>query len=138
MSVGPLTLEQPLEIDDARRAARRLADQRRMAEQELEAQVKKAADAEAAYRKSLALAIVKADGTAATREAVARDKAGQAAKDRDIQVGMVKVLTERLRGLEGERAMLRALIDWSMRMSADEHERRASQVHHPAHGKRAA
>jgi hypothetical protein len=125
VTLGPLTLEQPLEIDDARRAANRLATQRRDAELALEAQVLKAADAEAAARKSYALAFVAAEGTAAEREAVARDKAGQAFRDRDIQAGMVKVMTERLRGLEGERSMLKSLIEWSQRMSADEHAKRA-------------
>ena len=125
MSLGPLTLEQPLEIDDARRAANRLATQRRDAEQELEKQVRKAADAEVEARKSYALAFVAAEGTAAEREAIARDQAGRAFRDRDIQAGMVKVLTERLRGLEGERSMLKSLIEWSQRMSADEHAQRA-------------
>jgi hypothetical protein len=128
VSVGPLTLEQPLEIDDARRAARRLADQRREAETELERQTIRAADAELAYRKAFAVAFIEAKGTAGEREAKAKDGAGRQARDRDIQQGMVRVLTERLRGLEGERAMLRALMDWSMRMSADEHEHRAGLV----------
>lgn len=128
MTVGPLTLEQPLEIDDARRAARRLADQRREAEAELERQTIKAADAELVARKAYALAFIDAEGTAAEREAKARDKAGREFRDRDIQQGMVRVLTERLRGLEGERSMLKSLMEWSSRMDAGEHERRAART----------
>lgn len=127
----PLHLEQPLEIDEARTAARRLAQQRRDAEEELEKQVKKAAEAERSYRKSLALAFVNPDNTgktAAAREAKARDIAGEAGKDRDIQAAMVKVFVERLRGLEGERSMLKSLVEWSMKMTADEHEQRARRV----------
>ena len=124
----PLTLEQPLEIDEARRASRVLAQQRRDAEDLLERQVEKAADAERSYRKSYAMAIVKAEGPAVVKEAVAKDKAAEAGRDRDVQVGMVKVYTERLRGLEGERSMLKSLIDWSQRMAADEHQRRAERV----------
>jgi hypothetical protein len=131
MSVGPLSLEQPLEIDEARRAARVLAQQRRDAEQLLEQQVEKAAEAERSYRKSLALAFLDPENpgtTAASKEAWAKDRAAEAGRDRDIQQGLVRAFTERLRGLEGERAMLRVLIDWSQRMSADEHEHRARRA----------
>ena len=125
MTLGPLTLEQPLEIDDARRAANRLATQRRDAELHLEAQVREAAELEAVYRQALAKAFIQAEGTAAEREAKARAEVADAQIDRDVAAGMVRVLTERLRGLEGERSMLKSLIEWSQRMSADEHARRA-------------
>ena len=124
----PLTLEQPLEISDARRAARRLADQRREAEQNLEAQVRTAADAEATYRKAYAKAFIAAEGTAGEREAKAKAESVAEQIDRDVAAGMVKVLTERLRGLEGERSMLKSLLEWSMKMGADEHVHRAHKV----------
>jgi hypothetical protein len=118
-----LTLTQPLDIDDARIASRRLSEQRRAAEQELEKLTEKAADAEATYRKMLAQAFVKAEGsTAAEREAHARAAVVDHSYARDLAAGMVKVQTERLRGLEGERAMLRALIDWSMRIGEEQRE----------------
>lgn len=116
MTIGPLTLEQPLEIDEARRASRALAEQRRTAERELEAQTTRAADAELVYRKAYATAFIEAKGTAAEREAKAKDSAGRQARDRDIQQGLVRVCVERLRGLEGERSMLKSLLDWSARM----------------------
>jgi hypothetical protein len=120
---SPLTLTQPLDIDDARIASRRLSEQRRAAEQELEKLTEKAADAEATYRKMLARAFVAAEGsTAAEREANARAAVVDHSYARDLSAGMVKVQTERLRGLEGERAMLRALIDWSMRIGEEQRE----------------
>ena len=121
MTLGPLTLEQPLEIDDARRAANRMATQRREAEANLEAQVEIAADHEAEYRKAYALAFIEAEGTAEERKAKAQSASRDEARQRDISAGMVKVCTARLRGLEGERSMLKSLIEWSQRMAADEH-----------------
>jgi hypothetical protein len=49
-----LRLEQPLEIDDARRASRRLAELRREAEDSHETMTKEAAEAERVYRKKYA------------------------------------------------------------------------------------
>lgn len=119
MSIGPLTLERPLEIDDARVAARRLADQRRQSENDLEMAVTLAAQREQEYRKALAQAFAKNAGgdTAAAREAQARSDASQAAYERDLSAGMVKVQQERLRGLEGERSQLKTLMEWSARMN---------------------
>lgn len=115
---GPLYLEQPLEIDEARLAARRLADQRRQAEKDIEEQVKLAAEMEREYRKAYAKAFVTAIGTAGEREAIAKRESAPQAYDRDIQAGMVKVLQEKLRGLEGERSMLKTLMEWSMKADA--------------------
>jgi hypothetical protein len=112
----PLHLENPLALDEARAAARALAEQRRAAEKNLEDAVETAAQMEADYRRRLAQAFVQTEGTAAAREAEARSKTADDCYRRDLAAGMVKVCTERLRGLEGERAMLRALIDWSMKI----------------------
>lgn len=113
-----LDLQQPLDIDDARAASRRLAELRRAAEDALESQVEASAEAERTYRKALSRAHVEVagEGTAAEREARARAAAADAAYDRDLSAGMVKVCIERLRGLEREGAALRSLIEWSQRM----------------------
>ena len=80
---------------------------------------KKAADAERDYRKKLAEMFVTAEGgTAAAREADARAGAAEAAYERDIQAALVKVMQEKLRGLEGERSMLKTLMEWSMKADA--------------------
>lgn len=110
-----LTLEQPLDIDEARRASRRLAELRREVEDSHKASIEVAADNEAAYRKAYARAFIGAEGTAAEREAIARSESADACRLRDVSAGMVKVFSERLRGLEGERSMLKSLIEWSAR-----------------------
>jgi len=112
-----LTLRNPLDLDDARHAARKLAEQRRDAEDEHERLTREAAEAERTYRQAFAAAFVQAEGTAAEREAIARSKASAESYARDLSAGMVKVAAERLRGLEGERSMLKSLVEWSARMA---------------------
>ena len=112
-----LGMEDPLDMDDARRASRALAGMRRDAEATHESRVEAAADAERTYRRALARAMVAAEGrTAAEKEAAARAECADAAYTRDLAVGMVKVAQERLKGLEGERSMLKSLIDMSGRI----------------------
>lgn len=123
-----LHLEQPLEIDEARHAARAMASQRREAENQLQALVDEAADAERKYRKKFSEAFVAAQGTAAAREAEAKARSADACYERDVSAGMVKVQTERLRGLEGERSMLKSLVDWSSRLRVDEREVVGGQI----------
>lgn len=122
MNPAALTLEQPLDIQDARRASRRLSELRRDAEHTLQTSVETAADRERDYRQAYSAAFVSAEGTAGEREAKAKAGSSQECYQRDLSAGMVKVQTERLRGLEGERSMLRALIDWSMRLGLDGRE----------------
>jgi hypothetical protein len=117
-----LTLEHPLDMDDARRASRRLAELRREAEDAHERLTQEAAEAEREYRKQYAQEFVAAEGTAAEREAVARARSADKAYERDLAAGMVKVQAERLRGLEGERSMLKSLVEWSARLSIDGRE----------------
>lgn len=118
MSGNPsaLYIEEPLSLDDARKASQVLARQRREAENNLAAATEKAAETERLYRKRTAVAYANLAGatmTAAQREAQARADAADAAYERDLAAGMVKVAQERCRGLEGERAQLRVLIDLS-------------------------
>lgn len=118
--LGPLLLEQPLEIDDARRASHALAQQRRAAEVLLEERVEDAAEKERLARKKLAESFLVAEGaSAAQREAHARSLAADAFYERDLAAGLVKACHERLRGLEGERSQLKTLSEWSARMLLD-------------------
>lgn len=114
----PLMLEEPLTINDARKASQVLARQRRAVEVELERAVHTAADAEHDYRAARAKAHVTRSGvgTAAEREAYVDADTAKERRERDIATGMVKVFTERLRALEGERAQLRALMSMSERI----------------------
>lgn len=112
----PIHLAEPLAIDEARSASRALASQRRNAEAELERAVEHAAATEQKYRKAYARAIVTVEGPAVVKEAQAKAQASSEAYERDLAAGMVKVAQERLRGLEGERSQLRALMDLSSKM----------------------
>ncbi len=132
-----LDVTEPLDIDDARIAAKAMATQRRAAEALLEQSTIDAAENERTYRKTLAQQYANLAGrdvTAAQREALARSEAADAGYDRDLAEGMVKVHQQRLRGLEGERAMLNALTQWSMRM----YEREVPPATHTYGGQRAA
>jgi hypothetical protein len=125
--IGPLSYEDPLEVDDARRASHALAVQRREAEKVLKELTDEAADKERLYRKRLAEAFVDVKGkTAAEKEANARADASDASYERDLAAGMVKVQEQRLKGLEGERSQLKTLMDWSSRMRLDENQQARS------------
>lgn len=119
---GALHLERPLEIDEARLASRRMAEQRRAAEDELQRCVEQAAETERLYRLAFSRAFIDAEGTAAAREAEAKAISANECYARDLAAGMVRVQTERLRGLEGERSQLKSLTDWSARLRLDERE----------------
>jgi hypothetical protein len=119
---GALHLERPLEIDEARLASRRMAEQRRAAEDDLQRRVEAAAETERKYRLAFTKAFIAAEGTAAAREAQAKAESADECYARDLAAGMVRVQTERLRGLEGERSQLKSLTDWSSRLRIDERE----------------
>lgn len=118
MSNNPsyLSLKRPLAMDDARDAAHALAEQRRSAEKWHQDLTEEAAEAERDYRKAYADAYMSAEGTAPAREAAAKKETADKAYERDLKAGMVKVAAERLRGLEGERSMLKSLVEWSARL----------------------
>lgn len=119
---GALHLERPLEIDEARLASRRMAEQRRAAEDELQHCVERAAETERLYRLAFSKSFIVAEGTAAAREAEAKATSANECYARDLAAGMVRVQTERLRGLEGERSQLKSICEWSMRLRVDERE----------------
>jgi hypothetical protein len=117
-----LTLDSPLDLDDARIACRRLAELRREAEDTHERLTDEAAVAERDYRKAFALALVQTTGPMVVREAVARAEVSDLSYARDLSAGLVRVQLERLRGLEGQRSQLRALMEMSMRARIDERD----------------
>jgi hypothetical protein len=122
----PVFLRDALDVDDARTAARTLAEQRKEARRFLEQRIERAADAKREYRKALAQAFVTADGsTAAQREANAKEVAADMEYQRDLAEGMVKVAHEKLAEIDGERASLHRLLEWSMRVDPNAREDRA-------------
>lgn len=123
----PLTIEQlyeqgdPLDLDDGRRAAHQQAKIQRRALDDLESRVGAAAGSELEYRKALAVEIIRlrSDGVPVTVAGdLARGDDGVAAlkQARDLADGMVTAQRERVRELEGERAMLRELLEYSRRV----------------------
>lgn len=111
-----LQLGDPLDVSDARQASRLLAENRRTAERTYEEAVACAAEAENIYRKEFAKAFASAEGAATKREVEAADNTADFKRDWEIKKGLVKSCLLRLDGIEGERSLLKSLIDWSLRM----------------------
>ena len=108
--------QRPLDFGQIVERFRNVSIQRRDALRDWERAIHAAAQAEAEYRKAYAIAIVKAEGTAAVREALARAEVVELSAKRDVTRDMKDVCKERVRGLEGERANLNGLADWSKRL----------------------
>lgn len=112
--------QDPLDMDDAREAARRVSRLRRDAEAEFIAATEAAASAESAYRQALAKRIVELRAeSVGTTEAQERAR-GDCAKEMTafrVAEGMLKAWDQRLRGIEGERSMLKSLIDYSAKVA---------------------
>jgi hypothetical protein len=122
----PLTIEElyaqadPLDLDDGRRAAHHQAQIQRRALLELEERVEAAAEAEHAYRVALAKKMLQlresgVQITVLSDVARGEEEIATLKQARDIADGMVVAQRERVRELEGERAMLRELLEYSRR-----------------------
>lgn len=113
----------PLDMADAREASRRVSRMRRDAEQLHRRSVSERAEAERSYRELRATAMLrlrvpkegeKAPPATLLRELADGESEVAAALERlRIAEGMVDAWRERLRSIEGERSMLKSLIDWS-------------------------
>jgi hypothetical protein len=119
----PLSLGDPLDLDDGRRAAARLARQCRDAVDALDRAVQSHAQAELTYRKAHAAKLVelRSEAIPATlcQDLSKGDpKVGQLKYERDLAKGIIDVSRERLRQLDGERASLRQLLEWSQKFEA--------------------
>lgn len=108
---------EPLDMDDARRASRSLAQQRQLIREEFEKAIRHAADKKRDYRKAKALAYVSANGSdAAARKADVEARVADAEFEMELAEGMVKVQAERLEEIDGRRASLHRLMEWSMKL----------------------
>jgi hypothetical protein len=113
----PMRFDQPLDQDDARQALHEIAAQRRQAREWYQRALESRADKERDYRKARAAAWAQhTDGTAKEREDRVNDVTADARYDRDVADGIVRAALERLAEVDGERASLHRLCDWSMRM----------------------
>lgn len=113
----PYREQDPLDVDDARTAARRASRMRRDAEATLIDAIDERATKEGVYRETLAKRMVTEKvehGASSAREFAYGDpKVKKALTEFRIAEGMVDAAKERLKTLEGERSMLKSLIDWS-------------------------
>lgn len=109
-------MRDPLEMDDARDAARAAAAQRREAAKWYDECIEKSAEAIRAHRKGYARSFMAQEGSVTQREILAKEDTADLEYEMTLAAGMVKAAEHRLRALEGERAMLRLLIEQSGRI----------------------
>lgn len=118
----PYQQSDPLDMDDARRASREVARLRRRTEADYRKAIDDRANKEATYRQKLSEAIVrlKTENASTTAAELARGDSTvkQALVEYRVAEGMVKAYELRLTGIEGERSMLKSLIDYSARVNA--------------------
>jgi hypothetical protein len=113
----PYRESDPLDVDDARQASRRASQMRRDAERERIDRGTKKAEAEVAYRKARATAIMRLKmehgSTVAKELADGEDDVSPLLLEKMKADTLYDAAGERLKTLEGERSMLKSLIDWS-------------------------
>lgn len=120
MTANPsaLKLEDALQVDEARHAVRIIAERRRAAREALSKAEDALAEKQRLYRRAKAEAYIRraeVKPADAQKVAVEADVA-DVEYDRDIARGLVKVQEELLRQIDGERASLHRLIDWSAKL----------------------
>lgn len=114
----PIHLTEPVDYNDAIQKSRDVATQRRNAEAWYKDANQRHAQAEHDYRKARAEAFTRLANepvTAAHREALVDAEVAPEKLTRDLAAGESKAAKERIDGLDGERAQLRALMDMSAR-----------------------
>lgn len=133
MSGNPsaLTLEDALQIDEARKAVHLIAVRRRSGRGALQKAEDDLAEKQRLYRRAKADAYVRradmkpADALKVAVEADAAD----AEYARDVARGLMHAQEELLREIDGERASLHRLIDWSARLDPYAVEGQREQPH---------
>jgi hypothetical protein len=126
------SLEQPLDFEDARDAARKFAEQRQEARQMLESAYAEQAQAEFDYRKARREQRMKAtDDTGKERDEFVDAATAEHRKARDLALYKVKIINERLEEIDASRASLHRLIEWSAAIDpAAEHDRSEQKRDH--------
>lgn len=120
----PLHLGDPLDLDDGREAAHVLATYCREAVRDLARAHHFYAQAELEYRRELALAMAEIYselGKVTMVDDLARGnpRVANLRHTRDLARAGVSVAKERLRQLDGERASLRQLLEWSQKFDGN-------------------
>lgn len=120
MSANPvaLRLDDALQVDEARSACHIIAQRRRGAREALERAETTLADRERDYRRARAVAYVENTSapSAGMRDALVDDQTADARYARDVSRGLVNASEELLKEIDGERASLHRLIDWSAKL----------------------
>jgi len=112
----PFILDDPLDYESGRLAAKTLNDRRVLARQELEKATEKLVDAERDYRKGRARKIGDATGTALEKKEWLDGETADLRHKRDGAEWAVKIIQERLAELDAQRASLHRLLEWSARL----------------------
>lgn len=124
----PYSVENPLDYDDAREAAHKLAEQRREAREWLERSHAALAREERAYRELVAKtwAEVKAEGemTAGQAKAEVDGRCAGQRQERDVAAAIVEAAKERLKEIDATRASFHQLLAWSAKVApnGDQHQ----------------
>jgi hypothetical protein len=125
------SLEQPLDYEDARAAARQFAEQRSQARQVLEGAYAKLADAERDYRLARARArrdapkVERGEVTAGDRDDAVDAATAEERRERDVARFTVELTKERLEEIDATRASFHRLLEWSAKIDPAAAENRA-------------
>lgn len=131
LGVSRFALEQPLDFQDARAAARTFAEQRGEARRTLEGAYLKLADAERDYRRARMQARISApkvergEVTAGDRDDHVDSATADERRERDVARYTVEITKERLAELDATRASFHRLVEWSAKIDPAATEDRA-------------
>jgi chromosome segregation ATPase len=109
----PFSLDEPIDFEDARQALKEIGRRRVSARQDLEKATGELVDAERDYRKERARKIGDATGTAVEKKEWLDGQTADLRHRRDGLEWTVKIIQERLADLDGQRASLHRLVEWS-------------------------
>jgi hypothetical protein len=125
------SLEQPLDYEDARSAARTFAEQRSEARKMLESAYGELAEGEANYRRARRRAraeaprVERGEVTAGDRDDEVDAATAEERETRDVAKYKVEAIKERLEEIDATRASFHRLIEWSARIDPAAQEDRA-------------
>jgi hypothetical protein len=111
----PFIMDEPLDYESGRVALKTINSRRMDALRDLENATQELTEAERAYRKERARVIGDLDGTALEKQVKLDGDTADFRHRRDGAEWAVKIIQERLRELDGQRASLHRLVEWSSR-----------------------
>lgn len=124
----PFTLDDPLDYEDGREALKEINRRRQQTRLELETATGERIDAETLYRKARAtkrLEVTASDGPGRKEQVDAWTTDEWAVRERAQQ--KVDILKEKLEEIDGQRASLHRLVEWSAQLDPTVAEARAQR-----------